>query len=326
MGDRDLACQARVGDDQVAVDAAGLTAGTVMEGGEDERRHVLADDTPLVRLHEDLLGQRGDVEALVGRAADEDPVAAEAPVGVRHGGGLLGVLDPRGDWRTALGGIEERQGVDAVPEHRNAKRLEHLGRGRDVEERLDARRGDQRGHARAHAEVGGHVRRDRKAAVDSAEPTRAHEADADGGGCGERPTDGGRADGALHRAGREVARPELAGGWCEALELLGGEADHDTAVEHPDGGGHGARGADGGLAREADLDSCRRGEPMRDERRLECDERTPLLERRLNLVGHANEVLHEAQRSHASAGPSDRRSNLPQGHSRVPDVTLAHKS
>ena len=137
--------------------------------------------------------------------------------------------------------------------------------------------------------------------MDSAEPTRAHEADADGGGCGERPTDGGRADGALHRAGREVARPELAGGWCEALELLGGEADHDTAVEYPDGGGHGARGADGGLAREADLDSRRRGEPMRDERRLECDERVPVLEGGLNFLGDADQVLHAAQRSRVAS-------------------------
>ena len=95
--------------------------------------------------------------------------------------------------------------------------------------------------------------------------------------------------------------PSLRAAGGEALELLGGEADHDTAVEHPDGGGHGARGADGGLAREADLDSRRRGEPMRDERRLECDERAPVLERGLNLVGDADEVLHAAQRSRVAS-------------------------
>jgi hypothetical protein len=66
--------------------------------------------------------------------------------------------------------------------------------------------------------------------VDSAKPSRAHEADAHRGAGGERPADCGCADGALHRAGREVARAELAGTWGEALEFLGGQADHDAAV------------------------------------------------------------------------------------------------
>ena len=60
-----------------------------MQGGEHVRRHGLADDTPLCRLGENLLGQLCDVEALVGRAADEDPVATETPMRVGNRRELL---------------------------------------------------------------------------------------------------------------------------------------------------------------------------------------------------------------------------------------------
>ena len=61
------------------------------------------------------------------------------------------VFDARRDWRPAVGGVEQRERVDAVPEHRDAERLEQLHRCGDVEQRLDARRGDHRFGARAQA-------------------------------------------------------------------------------------------------------------------------------------------------------------------------------
>ena len=55
--------------------------------------------------------------------------------------------------------------------------------------------------------------------MDAAEPARPHEADPDRCGGGERAADRRRPDRSLHRADREVARPELARVRREPLEL-----------------------------------------------------------------------------------------------------------
>ena len=126
----------------------------------------------------------------------------------------------------------------------------------------------------------------------AAEAACAHEADPDRRGGGERPADGRRPDRALGEARRQVAGPELARLGREALELLRAEPDHEAAVEDADRGGHGARRANGRLAREADLDAVRRREAVRDEGRLQRDDGLPVGERRPDLVADADQVIH----------------------------------
>ena len=71
-----------VGDDQIAVDPTRLAARVLVQVREHERGQRLTADALAVGGGNGLLDQRRDVEALVGRAADEERVAAEAPVGV----------------------------------------------------------------------------------------------------------------------------------------------------------------------------------------------------------------------------------------------------
>ena len=65
-------------------------------------------------------------------------------MGVGDARDLVGGLDARRDRRPALGGVEQRQRVGAIAEHRHAERLEQLRRGGHVEERLHPRRDDDR--------------------------------------------------------------------------------------------------------------------------------------------------------------------------------------
>ncbi len=149
------------------------------------------------------------------------------------------------------------------------------------------------GDPRAGAEVGRDVRRRREAAVHAAEAACPHEADADRCSDRQRAADGRRAERPLNGARSEIARAELARLGCEALELDGGEPDDDAPVEDADRRGRGAGRAHRCLARETHLDSRRRGKPVRDEGRLERDDGALLLEGDGNLVGDADQALHQ---------------------------------
>ena len=59
-------------------------------------------------------------------AAEQKARAAELPVRPRDPSRLLDGLDACGDGRAPRGRIEQRQRVDAVAEHGDAERLEHL--------------------------------------------------------------------------------------------------------------------------------------------------------------------------------------------------------
>ena len=83
----------------------------------------------------------------------------------------------------------------------------------------------------------------------------------------------------------------------EPLELGRLEPDPDLPVEDADRGGHGAGCPHRGLAREPRLDAVRRGEAVRDERRLERDDGALLLERRLHLVADVDQVAHHREPS-----------------------------
>ena len=207
----DLAREARVRDDQVTVRGERPAARLAVQVREHERRHRLAVHALRVGRRERLLDQRLDVvEALVGRPAEQQPSAAELPVRVGDLRRLVRRLDARRHTRAAVRGVEERQRVGAPSEHRHAERLEQLRRRRHVEQRLHARRDDERRRRGEHAEVGRDVRRRRPAAVHAAEPARRHEADAGRAAHGERAADRRRADRALHEGGGRVARADLA--------------------------------------------------------------------------------------------------------------------
>ena len=158
-------------------------------------------------------------------------------------------------------------------------------------------RDDDRGDACAGREVGRDVRGRREAAVDAAEPARPHEADADGGRGRERAADRGRADRALYGAYGQVAWAELPRVGRESLELLRRETHDDAPVDDADRRWDGAGRAHRRLAREAYLDPRGSGEPVRDERRLQGDDRPLLGERGLDLVRHADQVLHAGEPS-----------------------------
>ncbi len=80
-------------------------------------------------------------------------------------------------------------------------------------------------------------------------------------GGGERAADRRRTDRSLDRADREVAWAELARLRREAVELGSGRGRRRSPVEDADRGRDRAGRADGGLARQADLDAVRRGKP-----------------------------------------------------------------
>ena len=96
--------------------------------------------------------------------------------------------------------------------------------------------------------------------------------------------------------GGEVARPDLPRVGVEARELVLREADDDLAVEHADRRGHGARLAHLALRLEPDLDALARREAVRDERRLERDDRARAIasrtssEMRITLAFHLDEA------------------------------------
>src|SRR5688500_10460263 len=101
-------------------------------------------------------------------------MASEPPVELGYLRRVLGGLDPLRDPRAAPGLVEERQLVRPPAEHGNAQRLEKLGRGGNVEERLDSRADDQRLGTGELTEVGGDVGKAREAAVHSSEPAGPH--------------------------------------------------------------------------------------------------------------------------------------------------------
>ncbi len=139
--------------------------------------------------------------------------------------------------------------------------------------------------------------------MDSADPAGAHEAKPDRARDRERPTDGRRADDALHDCSADVARPELARGRAEALELRLVEADAHLSVEHADRRGRRAGLAHAPLALEPDRDTLAGRKAVRDQRRLERDDRPALVERGAHLVGELDHrfLLHLDERDLAPA-------------------------
>ena len=90
----------------------------------------------------------------------------------------------------------------------------------------------------------------------------------------------------------------------ESLELLRRETHDDAPVDDADRRRDGAGRAHRRLAREAYLDPRGSGEPVRDEGRLQGDDRPLLGERGLDLVRDADQVLHAGEPSGRPRGGS----------------------
>ena len=151
--------------------------------------------------------------------------------------------------------------------------------------------------------------------MDAAEPARAHEPDPRDAARGERPADGRRPDGALHRADGQVARAELARRRVEAAQLVRRQADPDASVEDAHGCRHRARLTHAPLRLERDRDALLAGEPVRDERRLERDDRRAVAQRVGDLGRDPHQLVHgiapsfatqRAAASSPSSGPPSR--------------------
>ena len=115
--------------------------------------------------------------------------------------------------------------------------------------------------------------------------------------------------------GGEVARADLARVGREAAELLLREPDAELPVEDADRGRHGACLADAPLALEPHLDALPGREAVRDERRLERDDRPSFGQCVVDLFGDPDRILHgiepscatqRAAAAIASSGPPTR--------------------
>ena len=146
--------------------------------GEDERRHGLPVHALGRRVGERALDQRLDVvEALVGRPADEQPAAAELPVGGgdlrRLGGGLDARRRPAGRRapRRRAAASSVRQPSTGTPSVSSSSAVAGTS---SSDLTPDETTSDLR-LARARLQVGRDVRRRRPAAVDAAEAAGRHD-------------------------------------------------------------------------------------------------------------------------------------------------------
>src|SRR5215210_8386024 len=120
--------------------------------------------------------------------------------------------------------------------------------------------------------------------MDTADPPGAHEPDPGVATDGERSAHGRRPGRPARDARSKVARADLARVGREALELLAAQPDADLPVEDADRRRDRPGGTHDALALASDRDSFTRRESMRDDRRLERDDRA----RVANFVGDAD--------------------------------------
>src|SRR5207244_1630737 len=131
----------------------------------------------------------------------------------------------------------------------------------------------------------------REATVDAADPACAQETDPRRPADGERSADGRRADDALDGSRGEVARPDLPSVGVEPPELGLRQPDDDLAVEDSDRRRDRTRGPHPSLRLESDRHALARWEAVRDERRLERDDRARLADLVCD-ANHSGQLLH----------------------------------
>jgi hypothetical protein len=186
-----------------------------------------------------------------------------------------------------VGEVEAGEVVGAVAGDADLERLQPLERGGNVEDRLDPGADDADAGARECDEVGGLVPGGACVAVHTAEPAGGEHGDPGLRGEVRGGGDGRRAGGAARHRDREVAGAALgdvvAGG--DRLERGGVEADAHDAVEQRDRGRHRARLAHLRLDLARDLRVAGAWQPVRDQRRLERDDRPTAGQRIRDLWG-----------------------------------------
>jgi hypothetical protein len=140
--------------------------------------------------------------------------------------------------------------------------------------------------------------------VNAADPAGAEEADAGGLARDQCSANRRRAETAFGDADGEIARTGLSGALArvgEALELLRRQARPDDAIDHPDRGGHRAGVANARLCCQCNFQPLTRGEPVRDERRLERDKRRPGSDCRRDLLAQLDHGVAPSWDTHRAA-------------------------
>ena len=223
------------------------------------------------------------VPGLIGRNGVRDHDAlpvAERVLRPHDRGDLGGGIHRPVELNGTLAQPEAREDARAVPDDRDAQGLEPLERRGDVEHRLHpgAHHGDRR--VREGRQVGRLVERVGRAAVHAAEPARGEHADAGERGEVRRRSHRGRGARAARLDDRQVAHARLGEVLVgDAPHALVVEADPRDAVEHGDRRGRHALVAQDALELAGRLEVARAGKPVRDDRGLERDDRSPAFER-----------------------------------------------
>ena len=280
--------------DELDVALEAVAAGQLLHAGQQERGDGLAVDALLIRLGDGLVD--GGVDDLVihgvllGDGVRDEHAALETQLtldmkGRRHlGGGVQTVVDAE----AGLAGIERGQLLGLIADNGHAVRLQILERQAEVENGLRARADDHDGRVRQLLEVGGDVHRRLGAAVYAADAAGGKDLDAGHGGDHHRRGDGRRA---VHALGDEDSQIAAAGlghartGLAQIVDLLGGEARLQTALDDGDGGGHGAVVADDLLHVQRRLHVLGIGHAVGDDGTLQRDNGAALVERLLDLRG-----------------------------------------
>src|SRR5262245_35681734 len=164
--------------------------------------------------------------------------------------------------------------------------------------------------------------------MDAAEAAGGHEADSRVTTGDERPADGRRAQRARGDAKPDVPRPcfpRFGAGPCDALELRGSQANDKLAVENGGRCGNRAGGSDARLALATDVEPFPGWKAVRDDRRLERDDRLTRAERPAHLLG---DPQHRSSMSTNSTSPNsgNERTCLPVSTKPARSYTLIARS
>jgi hypothetical protein len=240
-------------------------------------RHRLSRHT-LITDPADRFGQDGlDVQRRLRGAGQEQPrCSVDSPMGAGDGGHLVAGRDDGGHRGAAIHAVEQREGRRPPAEDRDAERFKQLGGGGDVQDRLRAGGHDNRRGAGDLRQVGRDVETLGEAAVHAAGPAGGQEPDASGPAGSQGAADRGGTERALHNAGGQVTRADLAcgGARCgEPLQVLGAQPDSQRAVHDPDRGRDGPGAADPGLGVLGRREAASLREAVRDQRRFQRHDR-----------------------------------------------------
>lgn len=287
---RDLRGEAGVTEQERQVGAHGLPIRQLIHALEQERGQRLTADASLLRLARGLFLHgvnflAGDFILGGDRPADQNGGGhPELPMRAGEVRGLLRRVDAGAGLESAAAREEGGELVRAVAQRWDAVRLEHLQRGRQVQNGFGARADDDHPRGCQRLQVG----RDVEAGLpmDAADPARGEDPNPDFVGSEHRPRDGRPAAGFFDDGRGEVAAADLhrRGGLREFGEFRVREADADGPVEDADRGGRRAVGEDGRLHVAAQREVGRMRESVREDGRLERDDGSVLFQGALDVV------------------------------------------